>query len=233
MAIPTFVIREMIPVAPGELEPVERLSGPLTSEDFSALEGKTFQMPDGEFFTLGEPIVADEQKWRKLQKQRLRKDPEIKAKEAQYDLKRRADPVYKARAITNTKKFLEANHGYKRDWDSVDYHRPFVIFDSEGCRIKDAPPIVMYNETETEYARRVKEAAEKGRPKPERKCTEYPAHASFLWMAGYWQRTRPGTGIGPGESSLHHSGTKAHTKIIFRLNARIRPLFPRGKFYIG
>ena len=80
------------------------------------------------------------------------------------------------------RRFNEANPDYRRNYDAAYNHRPFVIVDSEGCRIKEPPTI--------------------------KNGVGYPAHASFLWMAGYWQRTRPGTGIGAGNSPLHHSGTE-------------------------
>jgi hypothetical protein len=146
MAIPTIVIREMIPLAPGE--PVEHSLGELTPENFYAAEGEKFKGADGEFFTLGEPIVANEKAWRKRRQRALRKDEKFKAKEDAHNLKRRADPVYKERAIADTKKFLETNPDYKRNWDSEFYHRPFVIVDSERCRVKGAPPAIINGEAD-------------------------------------------------------------------------------------
>jgi hypothetical protein len=160
MTVPTITIREM---------------SVMTLEAPDALHvGK-------EFYTLGEPLVADARLYRKLYNRQSRKLEKNKIAE----LNRRAEPEYKARAITTTQKFRQENpdyvRAYKRDYDSKDYHRPFCIIDSEGCTSRTEKPIVIDG-------------------------VSYPAHDSFLWAARYWQRTRPGTGIGPGESDLHHSG---------------------------
>jgi hypothetical protein len=188
MSIPTFVIREL-------------------KTSTSPLFGSETVSINGECYTLGEPIVADERAYRKYQKREWRENPDKKLAE----MKRREDPVYKAKAIETTQAFRAANPDYVKNQNSADYHKPFVIIDSEGCRDKNSEPKIINQETESAYEKRVKRAARKGLPKPARNFgIEYPVHCSFLWAASYWQRDKPGIGNGPMSDTnpLGHSGNR-------------------------